>query len=195
MALALSGYATDNSTENGHQMSSIVPVSCPLLPHYQTSPRLLKRAVNGIARLTVRDTFTRRRRDRFFWKKKNETADIEMHTIKSSCNWIFYLRFGANGNGYFRGAHSSSACVFQFSQRILNAFSSPIPGLFNSKCFHSRASVTIHGSWIPDDMRPALVDPIQLFKTGWTRIRHNQSVRFQRFRPKNFILPLFSLLI
>jgi hypothetical protein len=118
-----------------------------------------------------------------------------MHTIKSSCNWIFYLRFGANGNGYFRGAHSSSACVFQFSQRILNAFSSPIPGLFNSKCFHSRASVTIHGSWIPDDMRPALVDPIQLFKTGWTRIRHNQSVRFQRFRPKNFFLPLFSLLI
>jgi hypothetical protein len=125
-------------------------------------------------------------------RKKNETADIEMHTIKSSCNWIFYLRFGANGNGYFRGAHSSSACVFQFSQRILNAFSSPIPGLFNSKCFHSRASVTIHGSWIPDDMRPALVDPIQLFKTGWTRIRHNQSVRFQRFRPKNFFLPLFS---
>jgi hypothetical protein len=26
MALALSGYATDNSTENGHQMSSIVPM-------------------------------------------------------------------------------------------------------------------------------------------------------------------------
>jgi hypothetical protein len=48
MALALSGYATDNSTENGHQMSSIVPVSCPLLAHYQTSPRLLKRALNAL---------------------------------------------------------------------------------------------------------------------------------------------------